>query len=99
MFRAMFKYKLEWLGGKLLLVSPENTSRQCSCCGHIAIENRQTQSKFQCTTCGYSDNADLNAAENILRAGLARLACGELPLGNSVKQLSRDRLELGISFL
>jgi hypothetical protein len=42
---------------------------------HVSAENRKTQSKFECVECGYAENADLNAAINILRAGHARLAC------------------------
>ena len=36
--------------------------------------NRTSQSEFVCEKCGHSANADLNAAENIKRAGLARIA-------------------------
>ncbi|MCL5953468.1 MAG: transposase, partial [Nitrospirae bacterium] len=39
-------------------------------------ENRTTQALFRCVSCGHAENADLNAARNILRAGHARLACG-----------------------
>ena len=31
--------------------------------------NRKTQSKFKCRYCGHEDNADVNAALNILAAG------------------------------
>jgi len=42
---------------------------------------------FQCVSCGYSANADINAARNILAAGHAVLACGDpAQLGRSVKQ-------------
>lgn len=43
-------------------VNPQNTSRECSACGDIHSENRLTQAKFQCITCGHTDNADRNAA-------------------------------------
>ncbi|HGN1543426.1 TPA: zinc ribbon domain-containing protein, partial [Proteus mirabilis] len=52
------------------------TSQKCACCGHTAKENRQSQSKFECLECGYTANADINAARNILAAGHAVLACG-----------------------
>lgn len=52
------------------------TSRQCSSCGHVAPENRRTQAQFSCTSCGHSENADLNAAKNIQRAGLILLDQG-----------------------
>ncbi|EPK7482852.1 zinc ribbon domain-containing protein [Proteus mirabilis] len=39
-------------------------------------ENRQSQSQFECLECGYTANADINGARNILAAGHAVLACG-----------------------
>ncbi|EKD7756595.1 transposase, partial [Shigella sonnei] len=32
--------------------------------------------KFRCQVCGYTANADVNGARNILAAGHAVLACG-----------------------
>ncbi|MFF5211458.1 zinc ribbon domain-containing protein, partial [Streptosporangium sp. NPDC000396] len=52
-------------------VNPANTSRTCSRCGHCAAENRVSQAVFRCTACGHAAHADVNAARNILRAGLA----------------------------
>ncbi|ASJ73409.1 RNA-guided endonuclease InsQ/TnpB family protein [Granulosicoccus antarcticus] len=75
-FRRQLGYKLGWAGGELIVVPAQYTSQQCSCCGHIAKENRQSQAGFCCQSCGYSDNADTNAAKNIEAAGHAVLACG-----------------------
>ena len=36
-----------------------------------ARENRKNQAVFKCAGCGYTNNADVNAAQNILAAGLA----------------------------
>ncbi len=77
-FRRQLTYKEQWLGGKVILINPANTSRACSMCNHIASENRQTQAEFQCVSCGHSENADFNAAKNILAAGRAVLACGNI---------------------
>ncbi|WP_074202631.1 zinc ribbon domain-containing protein [Nitrosomonas cryotolerans] len=41
----------------------------------MSAENRATQSKFACVECGYTENADLNVAINILRAGHVQLVC------------------------
>jgi putative transposase len=79
-FRRQIEYKLNWSGGERILVNPKNTSRKCSVCGHISKENRKTQSKFSCIECGHAQNADLNAARNILAAGHAVLACGDIKL-------------------
>lgn len=51
-------------------MDPRNTSRRCSSCGHVAQENRESQAVFLCKKCGHSDNADHNAAINILDRAL-----------------------------
>ncbi len=86
-FRRQLEYKQAWRGGEVLAVPPQYTSQRCSDCGYVAKENRTTQAKFTCVSCGHSMNADLNAARNILAAGHAVLACGEMmQSGHSVKQ-------------
>jgi len=77
-FRRQLEYKVAWANGIVVAVDPKNTSRKCSACGHTAKENRLTQADFICVRCGHTDDADVNAAINILRAGHARLACGEI---------------------
>ncbi len=86
-FRRQIEYKQVWRGGDVLAVPPQYTSQRCSCCGTVSKENRQSQAKFACIACGYQANADVNAAMNILAAGHAVLACGEIAQqDNSVKQ-------------
>ena len=46
-------------------INPHYTSQRCSECGHIADENRKSQSEFECVSCGFKTNADFNAARNI----------------------------------
>lgn len=46
-------------------VSPYNTSICCSSCGFTDRSNRSRE-VFLCQRCGYADNADINAAKNIL---------------------------------
>ncbi|MDO2305778.1 zinc ribbon domain-containing protein, partial [Escherichia coli] len=53
-------------------------SQRCACCGHTAKENRLSQSKFRCQACGYTANADVNGARNILAAGQAGFSRGEI---------------------
>ena len=74
-FRRQLEYKVLWQGGLFLAVPAMNTSRTCPQCGHVSKDNRKSQAVFACVKCGYSENADLVAAINILRAGHARLAC------------------------
>lgn len=74
-FRRQLDYKLAWNGGHLVAVPPQNTSRTCPCCGHVSVENRQRQARFECVACGFEENADVVGAINVLRVGHARLAC------------------------
>ena len=65
--------KLEYKCGRLIEIHPAFTSQTCSECGHADEENRKTQARFQCVSCGFASNADTNAAMNIRRLGMARL--------------------------
>jgi len=86
-FRRQLEYKQLWAGGMVIAVDPCNTSRTCTLCGHIAAENRKTQAQFKCTVCIISENADYVATNNILAAGHAVFACGEMvQSGHSTKQ-------------
>ncbi|MEH8057312.1 transposase [Gallibacterium anatis] len=70
-FRRQLDYKTQWQGGFLVAVPPQNSSRTCPCCGHISKENRQTQAHFECVECGYTENADVVGAMNVLARGRA----------------------------
>lgn len=85
-FKRQIKYKLEWQGGVYVEVNPSYTSQKCSSCQNVDKNSRSTQSKFCCTSCGHTENADINAAKNILAAGHVVLACGEDALATSMKQ-------------
>ena len=85
-FRRQLEYKLAWAGGIFLAVNPKYTSQRCGVCGYTEKANRVEQERFCCQACGHRDNADRNAAKNILAAGHAVLACGERGLPHSMKQ-------------
>ena len=68
-FRRQPDYKLLWNGRYLISVPPQNTSRCCPACGHTSKENRRTQADFKCIECGYTENADLVGAIDILKRG------------------------------
>ena len=90
----MLEYKQHWQGGLLIKVNPRYTSQTCSGCQHIAVDNRQTQSKFECVKCMYVANADFNAARNILAAGHAVLSAeGGCSKGRPLKQKTSDLRE------
>ncbi|MEU7860983.1 zinc ribbon domain-containing protein, partial [Nonomuraea sp. NPDC049141] len=44
-------------------------SQQCSSCGHVDRKNRLDQASFSCTSCGFAEHADVNAARNIAARG------------------------------
>ena len=64
---------LSYKAGRLVRVNAAHTSQTCHGCGHVDAGNRRTQSLFQCQACGRTANADVNAALNIRRQGLAQL--------------------------
>ncbi len=64
--------KIAWLalknGKPVVKYNPQNTSRECSKCGHVSPDNRDGE-KFICSNCGHIDHADTQAA----RTGLKRV--------------------------
>jgi putative transposase len=66
----MITYKAEEAGRTVIAVDPRNTSRTCHDCGHVDEHSRDGIA-FRCTACGRTAHADINAAQNIRRAGLA----------------------------
>ena len=85
-FRRQLEYKQHWLGGDVVAVKPQYTSQTCSSCGHICKDNRKSQADFKCVACGHAENADINAAKNILASGHGVLACGAGSLEPVTKQ-------------
>ncbi|MEU2247324.1 transposase [Streptomyces sp. NPDC019224] len=71
-FLTILTSKAESAGREVIAVDPRNTSRQCPECGHTAKENRPTQEKFHCVSCGHRAHADVVGATNVLRAGPVR---------------------------
>ena len=71
---------LQYKAMDIIKVPARNTSRTCAECGHVEKDNRKEQAHFQCLACGHTDNADINAARNILDLGLNRLLAGGAPV-------------------
>jgi len=61
--------------GRVHKVNPAFTSQRCCACGHVDWKSRESQAVFRCTVCGFTLNADVNAARNIA-AGHAVTARG-----------------------
>jgi putative transposase len=72
-FAAILAAKAEEAGRRIVKVNPRYTSQTCHECGHIDARNRKGTT-FACLACGHTGHADVNAARNVLRAGLAHLA-------------------------
>ncbi|MEU4431291.1 RNA-guided endonuclease InsQ/TnpB family protein [Nocardia rhamnosiphila] len=76
-FRAMLEYKADWYGRTVIAVDRfYPSSKTCSVCGRIADSLPLHKREWVCL-CGAVHDRDINAAENILAAGLAVLACGD----------------------
>jgi putative transposase len=92
-FADMLRYKLAWSGGSLVEVPAAYSSQTCSACGCVDAESRHSQAVFRCTSCGYQDHADLNAAKILL----ARANRSGLPVEGSPKLGTlRNRKRIGL---
>lgn len=68
-----------YTGTTVVTVPAAYTSQRCSKCGHVDPKSRESQAVFRCTHCTHHEHADVNAAKNILAAGLAVTACQDQP--------------------
>jgi transposase len=71
--------------GRVEKVVPAYTSQTCSRCGITDRKARESQADFRCRSCGYTVNADVNAAVNIA-AGRAVTARGADVVRSAVKR-------------
>ncbi len=75
--RAMLEYKAAWHGRDLIVVDRWFPStRLCSTCGALAQRMPLDVREWTCR-CGSLHDRDINAARNIVAAGLAVTACGD----------------------
>ncbi|NUW30092.1 IS200/IS605 family element transposase accessory protein TnpB [Nonomuraea sp. SMC257] len=76
-FRRMLEYKAARHGRQLIVVDRWlPSSKTCSACGHLLTQLPLGIRTWQCPSCGTRHDRDVNAAKNILAAGLAVTACG-----------------------
>ncbi|WP_055480334.1 RNA-guided endonuclease InsQ/TnpB family protein [Sphaerimonospora mesophila] len=68
---SFIAYKAARAGVAVVHVDPAYTSQACSSCGHVDKRNRPGQETFACTSCGFAEHADVNAARNIAARGVA----------------------------
>jgi putative transposase len=79
-FEVALKSASRYSGTQMVKVPAAFTSQRCSACGHVDPKSRESQAVFRCTHCTHTEHADVNAAKNILAAGLSAVsACGDNP--------------------
>ncbi|KAA2255349.1 IS200/IS605 family element transposase accessory protein TnpB [Solihabitans fulvus] len=75
--RGMLEYKAQWYGRDLVVIDRWfPSSKLCSACGAAWGTMPLTIREWTCG-CGTTHDRDVNAARNILAAGLAVAACGD----------------------
>ena len=71
-FRRQLEYKCQRAGRELVVLDRwYPSSKTCSACGHLLAELSLGIRRWACPGCGARHDRDLNAAKNILAAGLA----------------------------
>jgi putative transposase len=76
-FGRQLEYKCERHGRALAVIDRwYPSSKTCSACGHLLAELSLSMRHWTCPACRTRHDRDINAAKNILAAGLAVTACG-----------------------
>ena len=72
------EYQAEWYGRTVVKIDKfYPSSKRCFDCGPIVPKTPRPIRHWTCPACGEHHDRDVNAAQNILAAWLAVLACGE----------------------
>jgi putative transposase len=75
--RGVLTYKCHWYGRDLLVIDRWfPSSKTCSGCEHVVDKLPLGVREWTCPGCGTVHDRDVNAARNIVAAGLAVTACG-----------------------
>ena len=71
------EYKCDWYGRTLIEIDRWfPSSKRCGHCGHVVEKLPLNIREWSCPKCGTNHDRDVNAANNILAAGLAVSVCG-----------------------
>ena len=77
-FTRQLEYKAQWYGRTLVGIDRwYPSSKRCSVCGHTQGSMPLSVRTWDCPECGTHHDRDINAARNVLAAGLAVSAHGE----------------------
>ena len=90
--RFKIAYKAAAVGIDMEVVSPKNTSRGCSACGHVSASNRRGL-LFCCQKCGHQEDADRQASKNI-RARSVSIEHNSVETGSLKAPQSSEPLEI-----
>jgi putative transposase len=85
-FTRQLDYKTKWYGRTLVKIDRfYPSSKTCHACKHVLDSLSLDIREWVCPVCGVVHDRDINAAKNILAAGLAVSACGEAVRPGAVK--------------
>lgn len=77
-FVRQLEYKAQWYGRTVVKIDKfYPSSKRCFDCGYVMPKMPLNIRYWTCPACGVHHDRDVNAAQNILAAGLAVFACGE----------------------
>jgi putative transposase len=98
-FRQMLEYKAARYGRRVIVIDRWfPSSKMCSACGHVLAKLSLDVRHWTCPSCGTRHDRDINAAKNILAAGLA-VAGGQPPgyaCGADVRHPGSSRGAVGL---
>ena len=77
-FVRQLQYKADWYGRTVVQIDRFYPStKRCHDCGYTLPHLELSDRKWTCPQCGVHHDRDINAAKNILAAGLAATVCGD----------------------
>ncbi|WIG59688.1 MAG: Mobile element protein [Ktedonobacterales bacterium] len=96
-FVRQVEYKAAWYGRTLVRIDQwYPSSKRCHVCGHVLDDLSLDTRQWVCPECRTIHDRDVNAAQNILAAGLAVSACGEAVRPGRVRPTPAGFREAGI---
>ncbi|MCR5600585.1 MAG: transposase [Ruminococcus sp.] len=84
--QTKIKNKAEEKGINVVFIKPRYTSKRCSKCGYINADNRKYQAHFLCLKCGFKENADYNASQNLSIRDIDKIIENEINQSAKSKQ-------------
>jgi putative transposase len=93
-FVRQLVYKAMWHGRTVVKIDRWFPStKTCNACGSTGHKLSLSDREWRCPDCGTHHDRDINAARNILAAGLAVTACGETVNPGALRHLGSDSVK------